>query len=55
MNGSSQLKEADQKPFALCAVCLKKLFFYLGSEGEELTRYQELKKAFELMNYNDVE
>lgn len=55
MNGSSQLKEADQKPFALCPVCLKKLGFYLGFEGEELARYQELKKAFELMNHNDGE
>jgi len=53
MNGSSQLDEADRKPFALCPLCLRKLSFYLGFEGQEMFRYQELKGIFQLMNYND--
>ena len=36
MNGSSQLEEADKKPFALCPVCLRKLSCYLKFEGQEL-------------------
>ena len=54
MNGSSQLEEADRKPFALCPLCLRKLSFYLGFEGTEIYRYQELKGIFALMNYNDT-
>ena len=53
MNGSSQLLEADQKPFALCPVCLRKISYYLGFEGEELQRYQELRRVFKLMNHRD--
>jgi len=53
MNGSSQLIEADQKPFALCPVCLRKLSTYLSFEGEELERYVELRSVFQMMNYND--
>jgi len=36
MNGSSQLEEADNKPFALCPVCLRKMSSYLGFNGDEL-------------------
>jgi len=36
MNGSSQLEEADLKPFSLCPVCLRKMSSYLGFNGEEL-------------------
>ena len=53
MNGSSQLEEADRKPFALCAACLRKLTFYLGFEGQELYRYQELRDVFKMMNHHD--
>lgn len=53
MNGSSQLEEADRKPFALCAACLRKLTFYLGFEGQEIYRYQELREVFKLMNHHD--
>lgn len=53
MNGSSQLEEADRKPFLLCPLCLRKLGFYLGFEGSELERYREMKRIFELMNYKD--
>ena len=55
MNGSSQLEEADQKPFALCPVCLRKMSSYLGFNGEELELYTELKDVFQLMNHNDSE
>ena len=53
MNGSSNLEEADQKPFTLCPVCLRKLSYYLGFEGEELHCYRELRNIFKFMNYND--
>lgn len=53
MNGSSQLEEADQKPFALCPVCLRKMSSYLGFNGEELELYTEMKDVFELMNHKD--
>jgi len=53
MNGSSQLEEADFKPFALCPVCLRKLSVYLGFEGEELQRYKKLLDVFSRMNSND--
>lgn len=46
MNGSSQIDEADRKPFALCAVCLRKLSLYLGFEGSELERYEELRTHY---------
>lgn len=55
MNGSSQLEEADRKPFALCAVCLRKLTFYLGFEGQEIYRYKELREVFKLMNHRDID
>ena len=53
MNGSSQLEEADQKPFALCPVCLRKMSSYVGFNGEELELYTEMKDVFELMNHKD--
>jgi len=31
MNGSNLLKEADLKPFNLCPICLRKLFYYLNN------------------------
>lgn len=37
----------------MCAVCLRKLAFYLHFEGQELDRYIKLKEVFELMNHND--
>lgn len=55
MNGSSQLEEADLKPFALCPVCLRKISSYLGFNGDELQMYKELKDVFTLMNFNDKE
>jgi hypothetical protein len=55
MNGSSQLEEADRKPFALCPVCLRKLSYYFGFEGEELSRYTELKEVFKYMNHGDTQ
>ena len=51
MNGSSQLDEADQKPFALCPVCLRKLSHYLGFEGEELQRYAGMREIIRYMSY----
>ena len=53
MNGSSQLDEADHKPFALCPVCLRKMSSYLSFNGEELQLYKEMKEVFKLMNHND--
>ena len=53
MNGSSQLEEADLKPFALCPVCLMKMSSYLGFNGEEHILFKELKEVFDLMNYKD--
>mmetsp|Transcript_21836 Transcript_21836/g.33810 ORF Transcript_21836/g.33810 Transcript_21836/m.33810 type:complete len:82 (-) Transcript_21836:473-718(-) len=53
MNGSSNLEEADLKPFALCPICLRKLGFYLGFEGQEQQRYWELKSLFKMMNMKD--
>ena len=53
MNGSSQLEEADRKPFALCPVCLRKISSYLQFNGEELTYFQELRDVFKLMNHKD--
>jgi len=53
MNGSSQLEEADHKPFALCPVCLRKISSYLRFNGEELSYFTELKTVFKLMNHND--
>jgi hypothetical protein len=55
MNGSSSLVEADQKPFALCPICLRKLSFYLGFDGEEKDRYTKLREVFRLMNHKDHE
>jgi hypothetical protein len=55
MNGSSQLEEADRKPFALCPACLRKLSYYFGFEGEELSRYIELKEVFKYMNHGDTQ
>lgn len=53
MNGSSQLEEADQKPFALCPVCLRKMSSYLGFNGEELAFFVELRDIFNSINQND--
>lgn len=53
MNGSSQLEEADNKPFALCPVCLRKMSSYLGFNGEEMKLMQELRAVFKLMNHSD--
>jgi len=53
MNGSSQLDEADRKPFALCPVCLRKMSSYLGFNGQELQLYKEMRDVFKLMNHND--
>ena len=53
MNGSSQLEEADIKPFALCPVCLRKLASYLGFNGQELDLFIEMRDVFKLMNHND--
>lgn len=39
MNGSNLIEEADKKPMALCAVCLRKLSTYLG--------IRNLKKNYE--------
>lgn len=55
MNGSSQLEEADQKPFALCPVCLRKMSSYLGFNGQELQLFKELRDVFKLMNHNDTQ
>lgn len=55
MNGSSQLEEADQKPFALCPVCLRKMSSYLGFNGHELQLFKELRDVFKLMNHNDTQ
>lgn len=54
MNGSSQLDEADQKPFDLCPVCLRKLSFYLDFEGAELARYKKLREVVKIMNHKDA-
>lgn len=54
MNGSSQLDEADQKPFALCPVCLRKLSFYMGFEGEELPHYKKMREVIKIMNHKDA-
>ena len=53
MNGSSQLEEADHKPFALCPVCMRKISSYLGFAGDELQVYKELRDVFKLMNHKD--
>lgn len=53
MNGSSQLEEADIKPFALCPVCLRKMSSYLGFNGQELDLFIEMRDVFKLMNHND--
>ena len=53
MNGSSQLDEADHKPFALCPVCMRKVSSYLGFAGDELTVFEELRDVFKLMNHKD--
>ena len=53
MNGSSQLEEADLKPFALCPVCLRKMSSYLGFNGQELDLFIEMRDVFKLMNHND--
>lgn len=53
MNGSSQLEEADRKPFALCPVCLRKISFYLSFEGKEINWFNDLREVFKLINYND--
>jgi len=53
MNGSSQLEEADFKPFSLCPVCLRKMSSYLGFSGDELSMFKELRDVFRLMNHND--
>lgn len=53
MNGSSQLDEADQKPFALCPVCLRKLSYYLDFEGAELQRYKKMREVVKIMNHKD--
>ena len=53
MNGSSQLDEADQKPFALCPVCLRKLSYYLDFEGQELPRYKKMREVIKIMNHKD--
>lgn len=53
MNGSSQLDEADQKPFALCPICLRKLSCYLSFEGSELERYQDLRTIVVMMQHED--
>ena len=53
MNGSSQLEEADQKPFVLCPVCMRKMSSYLGFNGEELAFFVELRDVFKLMNHKD--
>ena len=53
MNGSSQLDEADRKPFALCPVCMRKMSSYLGFNGQELQLYKEMRDVFKLMNHND--
>ena len=55
MNGSSTMEEADHKPFALCAVCLRKISSYLKFNGEELGYYSELREVFKLMNHNDTD
>jgi len=55
MNGSSQLEEADNKPFALCPICLRKMSSYLGFNGDELQMYRELRDVFRLMNHKDKE
>ena len=55
MNGSSQLEEADNKPFALCPVCLRKMSSYLGFCGQELALFKELRDVFKLMNHNDTQ
>ena len=34
MNGSNMVEEADQKPFLLCPVCLRKLAVYLKFEKQ---------------------
>jgi len=53
MNGSSNLEEADRKPFSLCPVCLRKLSYYLEFEGEEHQRFKELRNIFRYMNMQD--
>ena len=55
MNGSSQLDEADRKPFALCPVCLRKISSYFKFNGEELEYYKTIKDVFKLMNHKDEE
>ena len=55
MNGSNQLEEADNKPFALCPVCQRKISCYLGFNGDELQMYKELKDVYKLMNHRDQE
>jgi hypothetical protein len=55
MNGSSQLEEADRKPFALCPVCLRKISFYLSFEGKEINWFNDLREVFKLINYNDTQ
>ena len=55
MNGSSNLVDADQKPFALCPVCLRKLAYYLGFDGEEQDRYTKLRELFIGFNDEDKE
>ena len=51
MNGSSDLDEADKKPFALCPVCLRKISSYFVFYGEELELYKEIRDMFKLMNH----
>lgn len=51
MNGSNLVNEADQKPFLLCPICLRKLEVYLVLKEKIPLRYKNMKKSIdELQN-----
>ena len=50
MNGSNLVNEADQKPFLLCPICLRKLEAYLNLKNKLPERYMRMMAAIDEMN-----
>jgi hypothetical protein len=49
MNGSNLMNEADQKPFMLCPICLRKLETYLNLKDRLPERYKAMYSSIEAM------
>lgn len=49
MNGSNLMNEADQKPFMLCPICLRKLETYLNLKDRLPERYKAMYSSIETM------